>query len=157
MRYFADNLAGSLGHRITGTAGNFGALTNTLIWRIAPPAIDFLGALVIFSLVDWRMAVVMGGYVAVVTAGLVWLGERGRPLHSEYAGKSNVVGGEIIDVISNMWAVKAFSARQREWQRLRERFEDEAGSQRNSWMYTEKVRVAYDIVLWFMAAGMLAW
>lgn len=157
MRYFADNLAGSLGHRITGTAGNFGALTNTLIWRIAPPLVDFLGALVIFCLVDWHMAVVMGGYVVVVTAGLILLAERGRPLHGEYAGKSNVVGGEIIDVISNMWAVKAFSARQREWQRLRERFEDEATSQRTSWMYTEKVRVAYDIVLWFMAAGMLAW
>jgi ATP-binding cassette, subfamily B, bacterial len=157
MRYFADNLAGSLGHRITGTAGNFGALTNTLIWRIAPPLVDFLGALVIFCLVDWHMAVVMGGYVVIVTAGLIWFGERGRPLHSQYAGKSNVVGGEIIDVISNMWAVKAFSAREREWQRLRERFEDEAASQRTSWMYTEKVRVAYDIVLWFMAAGMLAW
>ena len=157
MRYFADNLAGSLGHRITGTAGNFGALTNTLIWRIAPPMVDFLGALVIFYFVDWHMAVVMGAYVVIVTGGLIWFGERGRPLHSEYAGKSNVVGGEIIDVISNMWAVKAFSARQREWQRLRERFEGEATSQRTSWMYTEKVRVAYDIVLWFMAAGMLAW
>jgi ATP-binding cassette subfamily B protein len=157
MRYFADNLAGSLGHRITGTAGNFGALTNTLIWRIAPPFVDFLGALVIFWLVDWHMAVVMGVYVVVVTSGLIVFGERGRPLHGAYAAKSNVVGGEIIDVISNMWAVKAFSARQREWQRLRERFEDEAASQRTSWMYTEKVRVAYDVVLWFMAAGMLAW
>jgi ATP-binding cassette subfamily B protein len=157
MRYFADNLAGSLGHRITGTAGNFGALTNTLIWRIAPPLVDFLGALVIFCLVDWHMALVMGTYVVIVTGGLILLGERGRPLHSEYAGKSNVVGGEIIDVIANMWAVKAFSAREREWQRLRERFEDEAVSQRTSWMYTEKVRVAYDVVLWFMAAGMLAW
>jgi ATP-binding cassette, subfamily B, bacterial len=157
MRYFADNLAGSLGHRITGTAGNFGALTNTLIWRIAPPFVDFLGALVIFWLVNWHMAVAMGAYVVVVTSGLIVLGERGRPLHSAYAGKSNVVGGEIIDVISNMWAVKAFSAREREWRRLREHFEDEAGAQRASWMYTEKVRVFYDVVLWFMAAGMLAW
>ncbi|WP_407700496.1 ABC transporter ATP-binding protein [Steroidobacter gossypii] len=157
MRYFADNLAGSLGHRITGTAGNFGALTNTMIWRIGPPVVDFLGALVIFWLVDWRMAVIMGAYVVVVTSGLIVLGERGRPLHSTYAAKSNVVGGEIIDVISNMWAVKAFSAREREWRRLREHFEAEAGAQRTSWMYTEKVRVLYDVVLWFMAAGMLAW
>ena len=38
MRYFAENLAGSLGQRITSTAGNFGALVNTLVWRILPPA-----------------------------------------------------------------------------------------------------------------------
>ena len=157
MRYFAENLAGSLGHRVTGTAGNFGALTNTLIWRIAPPTVDFIGALVIFTIVDWHMALVMGVYVIAVTSGLIVFGERGRPLHAAYAGKSNVVGGELIDVISNMWAVKAFSARGREWQRLRDKFDDETQSQQTSWMYTEKVRVVYDVVLWFMAAGMLAW
>jgi ATP-binding cassette, subfamily B, bacterial len=157
MRYFADNLAGSLGHRITGTAGNFGGLTNTLIWRILPPAVDFVGALVIFTLVDWRMALAMGAYVIVITTVLIVFGARGRPLHSTYAGKSNQVGGELIDVISNMWAVKAFTAREQEWQRLRQHFEDEASSQRASWMYTEKTRVAYDVILWLMAAAMLAW
>jgi ATP-binding cassette, subfamily B, bacterial len=157
MRYFADNLAGSLGHRITGTAGSFGGLTNTLIWRILPPAVDFVGALVIFTLVDWHMALAMGIYVLLITWVLIVFGARGRPLHSTYAGKSNQVGGELIDVISNMWAVKAFSAREREWQRLRQHFEDEASSQRASWMYTEKTRVAYDVILWLMAAAMLAW
>jgi ATP-binding cassette, subfamily B, bacterial len=157
MRYFADNLAGSLGHRVTGTAGNFGALTNTLIWRILPPSVDFLGALVIFTLVDWRMAVAMAIYTVTITAVLIVFGSKGRPLHSTYAGKSNQVGGELIDVISNMWAVKAFSARHRESERLRNHFNDEANSQRASWMYTEKTRVAYDVILWLMAAAMLGW
>jgi ATP-binding cassette subfamily B protein len=157
MRYFADNLAGSLGHRVTGTAGNFGALTNTVIWRIAPPMIDFLGALVIFTLVDWRMALAMGVYVIIVTTALIVFGARGRPLHSAYAERSNAVGGELIDVISNMWAVKAFSAREREWGRLRSHFNDEARAQTVSWMFTEKTRVGYDVILWVMAAAMLAW
>jgi ATP-binding cassette subfamily B protein len=42
MHYFAERLAGSLGQRITSTAGNFGALTNTVIWRILPPCVDFV-------------------------------------------------------------------------------------------------------------------
>jgi ATP-binding cassette subfamily B protein len=157
MRYFADNLSGSLGHRITGTAGNFGALTNTLIWRILPPAIDFVGALVIFTLVDWRMALAMGIYVITMTTVLIVFGARGRPLHSAYAAQSNQVGGELIDVISNMWAVKAFSARAREWERLQRHFQEEARRQTASWMYTEKTRVAYDFILWLMAAAMLGW
>jgi ATP-binding cassette subfamily B protein len=157
MRYFADNLAGSLGQRITATAGTFGALANTVVWRILPPTIDFLGALIIFVTVDWRMALAMAIYVVVIVTALVVFGERGRPLHSAYAAKSNLVGGELIDVISNMWAVKAFSARDREWQRLRTQFEDEASVQRASWMYTEKQRCFYDVVLWVMAAGMLSW
>ena len=37
MRYFAENLAGSLGQRITASAGHFGALVNTIVSRISRP------------------------------------------------------------------------------------------------------------------------
>ena len=157
IRYFAENLAGSLGQRVTAMAGTFGALTNTAVWRIAPPTVDFLGALVIFTFIDWRMAAVMGVYVVSMTTLLFIIGARGRPLHTTYAGQSSSVAGELIDVIANMWAVKAFCAREREWRRLRTQFEAEANVQRASWMYTEKTRVLYDIVLWLMAAAMLSW
>jgi ATP-binding cassette subfamily B protein len=157
MRYFAENLAGSLGQRITSTAGNFGALTNTVVWRVMPPLIDFLGALIVFATVDWRMMVMLAAFVVAVTGGLILFGERGRHYHRTYAGYSNTVGGELIDVISNMWAVKAFSSRLLERNRLSERFQSEATAQRASWMYTEKARLLHDVALCIMAGGMLAW
>jgi ATP-binding cassette subfamily B protein len=157
IRYFMENLAGSLGQRITSTAGAFGSLANTLVWRIAPPLVDFLGGLVIFASIDWRMAMVMGVYVLMVTGVLIYVGQRGRALHAAYFGTASEVAGELIDVISNMWAVKAFSTRRREWERLQAQFEQEARAQRKSWMYTERTRVFYDLVLWIMAAVMLLW
>jgi ATP-binding cassette subfamily B protein len=157
MRYFAENLAGSLGHRITSTAGNFGALVNTVVWRILPPCVDFVGAIIVFSIVDWRMMLALAGSVIVITAGLIFFGERGRPLHRAYASEANRAGGDLIDVITNMWAVKSFSARQREVERLGRHFEVEAAAQRKSWMYTEKARLLHDIALWFMAGAMLGW
>jgi ATP-binding cassette subfamily B protein len=157
LRYFADNLAGSLGQRITGTAGAFGVLTNTAVWRIAPPLVDFLGATLIFSVIDGRMAVAAGAYVMFATAGLITVGKKGRSLHAAYYGEQSVVAGELTDVISNMWAVKAFSARKREWERLRGEFEREANIQRRSWMYTERTRACYDVAVWIMATVMLCW
>jgi ATP-binding cassette, subfamily B, bacterial len=157
MRYFAENLAGSLGQRITSTAGNFGALTNTVVWRVLPPFVDFIGALIVFSLVDWRMMMTLAVFVVIVTGGLILFGERGHHYHRTYAGRSNHVSGELIDVISNMWAVKAFSARRRERERLAHDFQVEATAQRASWMYTEKARVIHDISLWVMAGAMLSW
>jgi ATP-binding cassette subfamily B protein len=157
MRYFAEHLAGSLGQRVTATAGTFGAFTNTLIWRIVPPVVDFLGALFVFWLVDARMALALAVYAIAVGVGLGVSGARGRSRHRVYAEKSHAVGGDVVDVLSNMWAVKAFSARRREWERLRERCLDEAAAQRESWMFTERQRAIYDVVLWLMAAGMLAW
>lgn len=157
MRYFTEHLAGSLGQRITATAGNFGALTNTIIWRVAPPCVDFLGAILVFWTIDWRMAAALGIFVVVITIGLKLFGERGRPFHRSYAEQGGEAAGELTDVITNMWAVKAFSGRLRERRRLAERFGREADAQRASWMYMEKTRLLYDIILWAMAGGMLYW
>ena len=157
IRYFAERLAGSLGQRITATAGHLGALVNTATWRVIPPLTDFIGALLIFLFIDGRMSAALAALVCVFTTGLVVLGERGRPHHIAYAERAGSVAGELIDAINNMWAIKAFSAREREWKRLEARFEEEAEAQRRSWMYTEKTRIAYDGALWLMSAGMLAW
>ncbi|UVF21669.1 ABC transporter ATP-binding protein/permease [Microvirga terrae] len=157
MRYFADNLAGSLGQRLTATAGNFGALTNTVAWRILPPCIEFVGALVVFLTVDWRMMVVLAVFVTAVTGGLIWFGERGRPLHRTYAGHAGTVAGDLVDVITNMWAVKSFSARTREAQRLARGFREEARAQGRSWLYLEKARALHDVALCAMAGSMLSW
>jgi ATP-binding cassette subfamily B protein len=157
MRYFADNLAGSLGQRLTATAGNFGALTNTVVWRILPPCIEFVGALIVFMTVDWRMMLVLAIFVTAVTGGLIWFGERGRPLHRTYAGHAGAVAGDLVDVITNMWAVKSFSARTREAERLAQGFRREALAQRRSWLYLEKARALHDVALWGMAGGMLSW
>jgi ATP-binding cassette subfamily B protein len=157
MRYFADNLAGSLGQRLTATAGNFGALTNTVVWRILPPCIEFFGALIVFLTVDWRMMVALAVFVTAVTGGLIWFGERGRPLHRKYAGHAGIVAGDLVDVITNMWAVKSFSARSREAERLAQGFRQEALAQRRSWLYLEKARALHDVALWGMAGGMLSW
>ena len=157
IRYFGDNLAGSLGHRITATAGNFGALVNTFAWKIMPPCVDFAGALIIFATVDGRMVVALAVAVIAVMTGLLAFGDRGRHLHLRYARKASDTSGELTDVISNMWSVKAFSARRREEARLRSLFDAEAVAQRASWMYTEKARFIHDIALWVLAGGMLSW
>ncbi|CAO4136317.1 ABC transporter ATP-binding protein [Methylorubrum extorquens] len=157
MRYFAENLAGSLGQRITATAGNFGALTNTLVWRVVRPVVEVGGAVIIFASIDLALTGVLLVFVIAVTAGLIWFGERGRPQHRAYSGQAAEVAGDLIDTISNMWTVKAFSARGREWLRLERGFRKEAAAQSKSWMYLEKARLLHDCALWIMAAGVLAW
>jgi ATP-binding cassette subfamily B protein len=62
-----------------------------------------------------------------------------------------------VDVITNMWAVKSFSARAREADRLAKGFRQEAFAQRRSWLYLEKARALHDIALWIMAGSMLSW
>jgi ATP-binding cassette subfamily B protein len=157
MRYFADHFAGSLGNRITSTAGAVGALISTLTWNIVPPCTDFIGAVIIFTTIDWRMAAALTAFVGLAASGVALFGERGRSLHRAFAEQGSYVGGELVDVVSNIWAVKAFSARARERARLADKFAVEAQAQRQSWMYLEKTRVLHDVCLWGMAGSMLLW
>lgn len=157
MRFFQEQRAGSLGHRITSTAGDFGALINKLTWNVAPPIVNFIGAFVIFLTIDLAMALALAAFAVLITAGLYFYGVRGRPLHRKYAELAGHTGGEMIDVLTNIWAVKAFAAGARERARLRHTFDQEAKAQRRSWMFTEKARVIHDVLLWTMAGSMLIW
>jgi len=157
MRYFTEHFAGSLGNRISAVGQAAGAIYGGLAWKIVPPIVDFLGAVVVLLTVDVRMAVALIGFVAIVAALITGFGIRGRAKHQRFAAQSARVGGELVDAVSNVWTIKAFSARDREAERLAHEIGYEARAQRRSWMYLEKARVMHDICLSVMAGGMLVW
>ncbi|MGQ9367220.1 ABC transporter ATP-binding protein [Azospirillum sp. ST 5-10] len=157
MRYFSGHLAGALGNRIAGTATAAAQIFSTLTWNIVPPCTDFLGAVVVLLTIDWRMALALVVFVAVVAWCIVRLGLRGRHLHHAFAEQAARTGGELVDVVANVWAVKAFSAGRRERDRLAGEFGVEAAAHRRSWMHLEKTRVVHDACLWVMAGSMLLW
>jgi len=157
LDYFSRHLAGSLGSRVTATAGAVGAIFSTLIWKILPPCVDFIGAVAVLCTIDIRMAFTLIGFVGVVAAFMYGIGRRARPLQQAYAEQGSRVGGELVDVVSNIFTVTAFAARDREYQRLRLAFGQEAQAQKRSWLYLEKARAVHDLGLWLMAGAMLIW
>ncbi len=157
LDYFADHMAGSLGNRVTAAAGATASILGTLIWKILPPCVDFVGAVIVLCTIDGRMALTLIGFVALVAAILARFGRRARPLQQVYAQRAAQVGGELVDVVANIWTVQAFSARRREHARLEAAFGIEATAQRRSWLYLEKARALHDLCLWLMAGSMLIW
>ncbi|WP_077731591.1 ABC transporter ATP-binding protein [Methylocaldum sp. 14B] len=157
MCYFNDRMAGSLGNRISETAAATGTLFSVLAWNMVPPCTDFLGAMIVLGTVHGDMAALLCVFVAIVGGGMILFGRRGQPIHRHYAEQCSRANGELVDVVGNIWAVKAFSTRQRERERLAEHLGLEAESQRRSWMYQEKTRVLHDLLLWLMAGTILAW
>lgn len=157
MRYFNEHFAGSLGNRISAVGQAAGAIYGGLAWKVVPPIVDFIGAVVVLLTVDWRMAVALVLFVLLVALLITGFGIRGRGKHQRFAAQAARVGGELVDAVSNVWTIKAFSARDREAERLAQEIGYEARAQRRSWMYLEKARVMHDICLSLMAGGMLVW
>jgi ATP-binding cassette, subfamily B, bacterial len=157
MRYFQERLSGALGHRVTATATAFSLIVNRSVWDVAPPLVSFVGALVLFAGLDKGMAAALALFVALVTGALVGFGLKGRSHHRAYAQRSSESGGELMDVINNIVAVKTFSARERERARLAGSFGEEGRAHFASWMFNEKIRVANDVALVVMAAATMLW
>jgi ATP-binding cassette, subfamily B, bacterial len=157
MHYFADHLAGSLAARVTATAGSVTSLITLFAWNILPPCTDFLGAMILFAAVDVRMAGALAAFVVVLVSAMAFYGAQGWPLHRAHAEQANLVGGELVDTTASIWAVKAFSARDRELQRLARTLAAEGEAQARSWLHIEKTRAIHDIALWVAASVLLVW
>lgn len=157
MRYFKEHFSGALGNRINQTSTAVANIFSALTWRIVPPCTDFLGAVVVMLSIRWEMALALIGFVLLVGCIITGFGIRGRHKHQAFAEQASRVGGEVVDMVSNVWTIRAFSAQARERDRLAQELGVEARAQRRSWMYVEKARVLHDICLTLMAGSMLLW
>ena len=156
-RYFTDLLSGSLANRVTATGDSVQQALSIVLFNIAPVCADFCAALVILATVGWRLVIALGVFVLVAAGTLALFGQRGTTRHRAYAERAAEVGGALVDVVSNIWAVKAFSAHSRERRRFAQLLNTEATAHRNSLVYIERMRVMHDLALWLMAGGMLIW
>ncbi len=157
MPFFQNQRAGSLGHRISGLAGIFGAIVHRLLQEVTPPLIAFVGAMLIFITIDMAMAAILGGVFVAVTTILILLGLRGHVHHKAFAEHAGTVGGELIDLIGNIWVIKAFAARERELERLEGFLDEEASAQRRGWFFVERMRGLHDLSLAILVGGTLVW
>jgi ATP-binding cassette subfamily B protein len=156
-RYFSDRMGGSLANRISSTGDSVQQVFSAVLFNIAPVCADFCAALALLSTVEWHLVAALFAFVFLAAGTLVQLSHRGMTRHRFHADRAAEVGGELVDVLSNIWVVKAFSARTRERGRFERLLKLEQDAHRDSLMYVERMRVLHDLGLWLMAGGMLAW
>jgi ATP-binding cassette, subfamily B, bacterial len=156
-RYFTDRLGGALAGRISSTGDAVYQVLSIVLFNIAPVCADFCAALAILSSVEWHLVIGLCLFVVLGVAALGLLGRRGTPRHRAYAERAAEVAGTLVDIVANIWIVKAFSAHSRERGRFAQLLETEATAHRGSLLYIEAMRVLHDLGLWLMAGGMLVW
>src|SRR5215469_4945858 len=103
-----------------------------VLFNIAPVCADFCAALVMLATIEWHLVAALFGFVLVAAGTLIRLSHRGMSRHRYHADRAAEVGGELVDVLSNIWVVKAFSARTRERRRFERLLKAEQGAQSES-------------------------
>jgi ATP-binding cassette subfamily B protein len=82
---------------------------------------------------------------------------RGDKYHKAFARAASESGGELVDLVGNIAAIKSFGARRRESERLAGFFQTEAAAQKRGWMFVERIRVLHDVALVILVGGALVW
>jgi len=156
-RYFAERMGGALANRVAAVGDSLQQVHSITLFNIAPVCADFCAALAMLATIEWHLVAALFAFVAMMAGALARFSHRGTPRHRLHADRAAEVGGELVDVLSNIWLVKAFSARTRERARFERLLKSEETAHRGSLMYVERLRVLHDLGLWLMAGGMLAW
>lgn len=155
--YFSGRLGGALGNRVSAAGDALQQVLQSGLFNIVPVCADFCAALFLLATVDWHLVAALAAFVVLASVVLGWLSRRGSPRHNFYADRAAEVAGELVDVLSNIWLVKAFSAHAGEHRRFARLLATEEGAHRDSLFYVERLRVLHDLVLWLVSGAMLLW
>jgi ATP-binding cassette subfamily B protein len=155
--YFSGRLGGALGNRVSAAGEALQQVLQSGLFNIVPVCADFCAALFLLATVDWHLVAALGGFVVLSSIVLGLLSRRGSLHHNFYADRAAEVAGELVDVLSNIWLVRAFSAHAVERQRFAALLATEEGAHRGSLFYVERLRVLHDLALWLVSGVMLLW
>lgn len=156
-RFFSERFAGALANRVNTAATATFTIQNSLAWNALPPAAAIAGSLASLVMIQPVMALVLAAAAVLIAALMAVGGLRGRPLHSAYASRAAEAGGEIVDVVANHGAVRAFAAAPREYARLSQRLGSEVGAHRRALYYIEGLRLSHALCVALLTGGMLVW
>jgi ATP-binding cassette, subfamily B, bacterial len=155
--YFAERLPGMLTSRITATSNAVYTVENMFVWNVLPPCIATLAAIAFVMTVSVQMAAVLTVVGGIVVIAMFRLAAAGRPLHHEFADKSAVVDGEMVDIVGNMPLVRAFCGLSYEHRRFDTTVDRELTARRRSLLYLERLRILHALVTVVLTICLLAW
>jgi ATP-binding cassette subfamily B protein len=155
--YFADRMPGMLTSRISATSNAVYTVENMFIWNVLPPCTSVVVAIAFVMTISVPMAAALAVVGGIVVIAMFRMASAGKPLHHEFADKTATVDGEMIDVISNMPLVRAFSGLGREHRRFDATIDRELTARQRSLLYLERLRILHALVTVALTIALLAW
>lgn len=135
LRFFDDNFAGALTKKVIGYARSFEGFLDTFLFQICTSGVPLL--FVIYILWGYSPWLVVGllGSILVTLVAVIPLIKRRQKLVDIREKASNVVSGNVADIIGNMAAVQAFSQEKYEKLNNKKLVDDYMDKTAVSWMY----------------------
>ncbi|MEK7530456.1 MAG: ABC transporter ATP-binding protein [Patescibacteria group bacterium] len=155
MPYFHNRFAGSLGSKIWNAHGGMHGAFETVLWNYTPTLVTALASAVLVSTVDWRLALFFGVWIVGIVVVNVRLTKRSTALSEERAAVKSKATGLIVDVLTNIVAVKNYAQRTREIASVDTATSDFNRVALKAWYNSEWILIWNNILMGIFVIGML--
>ena len=139
-RFFSDNFAGALAHRVSETATSVSHTMRALLSDFWPIAVTFSVSSVLLIGVHSGLGLFVAGWVFIYVVSCYGLAVRCRVHAQNYAAARSLVNGKIADSVTNIVSSKLFARLDYERDYLNGYLETEVKSAQRTFWYMEKVR-----------------
>ena len=139
-RYFSNNFAGALAHRISEMSQGVNMTLWSLIFDFWPVAITFSVAIAVLLYTNLRLGALVGVWAAAFVGISFWLAMKSRPFSVKAAAARSETTGKVVDSVSNLTSVKLFARLGFERSFLDKYLTQEMRAVRASLVYSERIR-----------------
>tara|TARA_B100001989_G_C24538951_1_gene466321 strand:- start:307 stop:2073 length:1767 start_codon:yes stop_codon:yes gene_type:complete len=145
-RYFGDRFAGSLSNKLSNVARSMEEFVAMFLWNLLENTVPLVLTTVIFWQTDPLLGICFVGLILFSLILNIVLMPRKRKFSLALAETESKTTGFIVDVITNISAVRQFSRRGDEYFSVQEHTSDVYGKGRRSFMYSEYMMIVNSVV-----------
>jgi ATP-binding cassette subfamily B protein len=139
-RYFSNNFAGALAHRISEMSQGVNMTVWALIFDFWPVVISFSVAVAVLLHTNLRLGALVGVWALAFVGNSFWLALKSRPFAVKAAAARSETTGKVVDSVSNLTSVKLFARLGFEREFLDRYLTQEMRAVRASLAYSERIR-----------------
>jgi ATP-binding cassette subfamily B protein len=139
-RFFSNNFAGALAHRISEMSQGVNMTLWSLIFDFWPVVITFSVAIGVLLHTNLRLGALVVAWAAAFVGISFWLAMKSRPFSVKAAAARSETTGKVVDSVSNLTSVKLFARLGFERSFLDQYLTQEMRAVRASLLYSERIR-----------------
>jgi ATP-binding cassette subfamily B protein len=139
-RYFGNNFAGALAHRISEMSQGVNMTLWSIIFDFWPVVITFGVAISILFCTSLELGLLVGAWGVAFIAISFWLALRSRPFSVQAAAARSETTGKVVDSVTNLTSAKLFARLGFERSFLNGYLDLEMTAVRRSLRYSERIR-----------------
>ncbi|MEK7639047.1 MAG: ABC transporter ATP-binding protein [Patescibacteria group bacterium] len=150
--YFNNRFAGSLANKVSNGADGVEHLLESLLWNYYGITLNLIITSVYLAFVDVRFMFFFIGSAVFIFVTNYFLVQKLIPLVVVYSEKTSKFRGGIVDMLTNMSAVKSYANEIREHERLTALADDRLHANKQEWTYAEWILVFNNTIVVFIEA-----